>query len=365
MKKNLQMKRLNRYIENIVYVLLLNLMVFALWRYSLYWFEFQYPGFFYLLAIVPLLSIWFVWKSGNVHAEIRLSTVNSFQGIGRSWKVFFKSSWFFFRILTIAALLIAMARPQSKSSWQNVNAEGIDIVIAFDLSPSMLARDFKPNRLEAAREVAVDFIDMRADDRIGLVVFSGEAFTQCPLTTDHRVLKELFAELQLGVIDTGTAIGMGLATAVNRLRESETKSKVIILVTDGVNTAGSIPPLTAAEIAKEYGIRVYTIGVGTRGKALSPVAIINGQYQYGYQDVEIDENNLRQIADMTGGKYFRATNNATLKNIYTEIDKMEKTRLKVTEYSRKKEEFFWYLIAAAGLLLFEFITRNTLFKTIP
>ncbi|MES2627550.1 MAG: VWA domain-containing protein, partial [Bacteroidota bacterium] len=288
-------KHFNKYIENGVFVLLLNLLVFVGWRLSVYWFEFQYPVCFYLLLLIPLLSVWFVWKSGNIHAEIRISTLGHFKGIKRNWRIFFKSSWFFFRVLALSGLIVILARPQSKSNWQNIDAEGIDIVIAFDVSASMLAKDFRPNRLESAKKVARNFIDQRVDDRIGLVIYEGEAFTQCPLTTDHRVLNQLLSQIRTGWVEGGTAVGLGLATAVNRLRDSEAKSKVIILLTDGVNNAGNIPPLTAAEIAKEYGIRVYTVGVGTRGKALSPVSLsANGQYNFAYADVEIDEVGMSQ-----------------------------------------------------------------------
>ncbi len=360
------LKGLGKYIENLVFVLIINLLIFIGWRVSVYWFEFQSPVFFWLLLIIPLLSVWFVWKSGNVHAEIRLSTLGNFSGIKRNWRVFFKSSWFLFRMAALACIILIISRPQSKSSWQNINAEGIDIIISFDVSASMLAKDFRPNRLQSAKLVAESFIEKRKDDRIGLVIYEGEAFTQCPLTTDHRVLKQLLADIKTGWVEGGTAVGLGLATAVNRLRESETKSKVIILLTDGVNNAGNIPPITAAEIAKTYDIRVYTIGVGTRGKALSPVALgANGQYEYGLVDVEIDETSMKQIANMTGGKYFRATNQDALKRIYDEIDQLEKTKLKVTEFSRKKEEYFWFVVAALLFVSLEFILKITLFKTIP
>ncbi len=359
-------KSFNKYMENLVFVLLINLLVFIGWRVALYWFEFQYPLFFYLLLCIPVLSAWFVLKSGNIHAEIRLSTLGNFAGIKRNWRVFFKSSWFLFRVLALTCLILVLARPQSKSSWQNIDAEGIDIIIAFDVSASMLAKDFRPNRLQSAKNVAQTFIEQRKDDRIGLVIYEGEAFTQCPLTTDHRVLRQLLSEIRTGWVEGGTAVGLGLATSVNRLRESDAKSKVVILLTDGVNNAGSIPPVTAAEIAKTYGIRVYTIGVGTRGKALSPVALgANGQYEYDYVDVEIDEVSMRQIANMTGGKYFRATNQDALRSVYNEINKLEKTKLNVTEFSRKKEEYFWFAVAAIFFVALEFITKITLFKTIP
>lgn len=359
-------KNFSKYVENGVFALLLNLLIFVGWRFAVYWFEFQHAFFFWGLLLIPVLSIWFVWKSGNIHAEIRISSLGNFKGIKRNWRVFFKSSWFFFRALAIAGLIIILARPQSKSSWQNINAEGIDIVISFDVSASMLAKDFKPNRLESAKKVAQNFINQRPEDRIGLVIYEGEAFTQCPLTSDHRVLSQLLSEIRSGWVEGGTAVGLGLATAVNRLRESDSKSKVVILLTDGVNNAGNIPPLTAAEIAKQYGIRVYTIGVGTRGKAYGPVRLMgNGQYEFGYADVEIDEVGLRQIANLTGGKYFRATNQEGLESIYREIDKLEKTRLQVTEFSRKKEEYFWFAIGVLVCILLEFITKHTIFKTIP
>lgn len=356
----------NKYIENGVFVLLLNLLIFVGWRVAVYWFEFQYPIFFWLLLLIPVLSCWFVWKSGDIHAEIRISSLSNFRNITRNWRVFFKSSWFFFRALAVAGLVLLIARPQSKSSWQNIDAEGIDIMISFDVSGSMLAKDFRPNRLESAKKVALQFIDQRPDDRIGLVIYEGEAFTQCPLTSDHRVLKQLLSQIRTGLVEGGTAVGLGLATAVNRLRESEAKSKVIILLTDGVNNAGSVPPITAAEIAKEFGIRVYSIAVGTKGKALTPVSVRpDGQYEYGYEDVVIDEVTMRQIAKTTGGKYFRATNQDALESIYNEIDQLEKTRLKVTEFSRKKEEFLWFALGVLLCILLEFITKNTFFKTIP
>lgn len=263
----------------------------------------------------------------------------------------------------LALLVLAMARPQSRNSWQDVKREGIDIVIALDISASMLAKDLRPDRLEASKEVAKEFIDARPNDRIGLVVYEGEAFTQCPLTTDHRVLKDLFDEARSGLIDGGTAVGMGLATALNRLRESEAKSKVVILLTDGVTNAGSVQPLDAAQIAEQLGIRVYTIGVGTHGKALSPVSrYADGRYRYDYVDVDVDEETLKGIADLTGGRYFRATDTQKLKDIYAEIDRMEKTRIKVTEHSLRTEAYFRFAWLGAALLAFSFLAERTLFR---
>ncbi|MDF2433527.1 MAG: Ca-activated chloride channel, partial [Mucilaginibacter sp.] len=265
------------------------------------------------------------------------------------------------RSLAIAALIIALARPQSSLSWQNTTTEGIDIIIASDISGSMLAEDFQPNRLEAGKNIAIDFIKNRPDDRIGLVIFSGEAFTQCPLTIDHDVLTNLFQDVKNGMIDDGTAIGMGLATAVNRLKDSETKSKVVILLTDGSNNMGSIPPVTAAEIAKQFNVRVYTVGIGTKGYAPYPVQTPFG-IQYQQIPVDVDEGTLTKIADITGGKYFRATDNRTLKNIYNQIDKLEKAKIDVTQFHKKSECFLPFALIALFFLLTELVLKNTLFK---
>jgi Ca-activated chloride channel family protein len=268
-------------------------------------------------------------------------------------------------LLAISALIIVLMRPQSRSSWKDIKTEGIDIIMSLDISGSMLAKDFKPDRLEAAKEVAQDFIESRPNDRIGLVIFSGESFTQCPLTSDHAVLKNLFSGIHTGMVADGTAIGDGLATAISRVKDSKAKSKVVILLTDGVNNSGAVAPLTAAEIAKVFGVRVYTVGVGTRGKALSPIAMYpNGQYEYGYVDVNIDEKSLSEIAELTGGKYFRATDNKKLKEVYKEIDRMEKTIFEEKNFTNKAERFLPFAIAAAVLLLLEFLLRNTVFKSI-
>jgi len=269
-------------------------------------------------------------------------------------------------VLGLGILIAALARPQSKDSWQDVTKEGIDIVIAMDFSASMLAKDFKPDRLTAAREVAMRFIDDRPNDRIGLVVYEGEAFTQCPLTTDHKVLQDLFMQARSGQITGGTAVGTGLATAINRLRDSDAKSKVVILLTDGVNNAGTIQPIDAAQIARQFGIRVYTIGVGSRGKALSPVAIYpNGSYKYDHVEVQIDEDMLKQVAALTDGRYYRAVNERKLRDIYAEIDKLEKTRVKVTEHSRRNEQYMPFVLAGGGLLLLALLLQRTLLRTTP
>jgi Ca-activated chloride channel family protein len=267
-------------------------------------------------------------------------------------------------MLVIALVIMVIARPQSTNRWQNVTTEGIDIMIALDISSSMLAQDLRPNRLEASKNVAVEFVSGRETDRMGLVVYSGESFTQCPLTTDHAVLINLFKDIQSGMIEDGTAIGMGLANAVTRLKDSKAKSKVIILLTDGVNNRGAIAPLTAAEIARTFGIRVYTIGVGTQGMAPVPV-----QTPYGTRvqnmKVEIDEETLMKIAEETDGRYFRATDNEKLRQIYQEIDKMEKSKIDVKEYSKKEEEYMRFGILATVLFMLEILLRYLFFRNIP
>jgi Ca-activated chloride channel family protein len=268
----------------------------------------------------------------------------------------------------IAAILfiLAMARPQKMLQEQEIKAEGIDIFLVTDLSSSMLARDFQPDRLEASKRLGADFIDKRPHDRIGLAVFAGEAFTQCPLTTDHKVLKEFLGGLKCGFLEDGTAIGMGLAAGVNRLKESIAQSKVIILLTDGVNNAGYIQPLTAAEIAKEFGVKVYTIGVGSEGTALSPVSKrANGDYIFGMARVEIDEDLLKQISSMTGGQYFRARDEAGLQFIYDQIDQLEKTEMDITVIKRYEEKFLPFVIIGLGLIFFQKLLRWTILKETP
>jgi Ca-activated chloride channel family protein len=268
------------------------------------------------------------------------------------------------RVVVIALLIVVLARPQSTDNWENTTTEGIDIVMAMDISSSMLAQDLKPNRLEAAKDVAAAFVNGRPNDNIGLVVFSGESFTQCPLTTDHTVLLNLFKDIQSGMIEDGTAVGLGLANAVSRIKDSQAKSKVIILLTDGSNNMGEIAPVTAAEIAKTFGIRVYTIGVGTQGEAPYPFQTAFG-VQYQNVKVEIDEKTLNEIAVTTGGKYFRATDNASLKSIYSEIDQMEKVKISVQQYSKKQEEYKDLALLIFALLLMEILLRYTLFRNIP
>src|SRR3989339_51962 len=313
---------------------------------------FHNPALLYLLLLLAPVIVWYVWKHNHLNASIRLSTVKAFSRMPNSYKYYLRHLPTIFRILAIALLIIALARPQSTDNWENITTEGIDIVIALDISGSMLAEDFKPNRLEASKTVATEFISGRPDDRMGLVVFSGESFTQCPLTTDHAVLLNLFQGIQSGIIEDGTAIGLGLANSVSRLKDSEAKSKVVILLTDGMKNRGENGPVSAADIAKTYGISVYTVGVGSLGTAPYPFKTPFG-IQYQNVKVEIDEGVLQKIASMTGGKYFRATNNEKLREIYQEIDKMEKSRIDVKEINTKTEEYQRFLWIALALLLLE------------
>jgi len=323
--------------------------------------EFAHPGFFWLFIIIPLMVAYYVWREQKLQGSLSVSAVKGFTLTVKSVFPKLRHSGIALRSLAIAALILALARPQSSSSTQSSTTEGIDIMIASDISGSMLAEDFQPNRLEAGKNIAIDFIKNRPNDRIGLVIFSGESFTQCPLTIDHDVLVNLYQDIHNGMIDDGTAIGMGLATAVNRLKDSEAKSKVIILLTDGSNNAGSIPPLTAAEIAKQFNIRVYTVGIGTKGVARMPVQTSMG-VQYVQIPVDVDETTLTKIADATGGKYFRATDNQTLENIYKQIDKLEKAKIDVTEYHKKTELFLPFALVALFFLSLEFILKNTWFR---
>ncbi|HEY5327229.1 MAG TPA: VWA domain-containing protein [Mucilaginibacter sp.] len=323
--------------------------------------EFAQPGFFWLFTVIPVMAAWYVWRGQKLQGSLSISAIKGFALPVKSMIPRLRHLGIVLRLLSLAFLIMALARPQSALSWQNTTTEGIDIMIASDISGSMLAEDFQPNRLEAGKNIAIDFIKNRPDDRIGLVIFSGESFTQCPLTIDHDVLINLYKDIKNGMIDDGTAIGMGLATAVNRLKDSEAKSKVIILLTDGSNNMGSISPVTAAEIAKQFGIRVYTVGIGTHGFAPYPVQTPDG-IQYQRIPVDVDEGTLTKIAGITGGKYFRATDNEALKHIYEQIDKLEKAKIDVTQYHKKTEMFLPFALIALFFLLTEFVIKNTLLK---
>lgn len=322
---------------------------------------FANPLYLWFLLLIPILVIFYLLRQHKTVTSLTFSSVNQLRDMPASLRPYLRHILFAFRMVVIALLVIVLARPQSTDYWEDVSTEGIDIMMAMDISSSMLARDFKPDRLEAAKNVATEFISGRPFDRMGLVIFSGESFTQCPLTTDHAVMINLMREMESGMIEDGTAIGLGLATAINRVKESEAKSKVIILLTDGVNNRGEIAPVTAAEIAKTMGVRVYTIGVGSRGVAPYPVQTASG-IRYRNMKVDIDEEVLQEIANMTGGQYFRATDNESLDKIYKEIDKLEKSKIDVKEFSRKREEYMPLAIIIATLLLLEILLRYTVLR---
>jgi Ca-activated chloride channel family protein len=321
------------------------------------------PLFLWLLLLIPGMIAFYILRQQKTSASLHMPGLEQFDKAGKTFRNYLRHVLFALRAIAVALLIILLARPQKTDKFQNVTTEGIDIMLALDISGSMLARDFKPDRLEASKNVATEFISGRPYDRLGLVVFSGESFTQCPLTTDHAVLVNLMREIQSGMIEDGTAIGNGLATAINRIKDSEAISKVIILLTDGVNNRGEIAPSTAADIAKTYGIRVYTIGVGTRGTAPYPVQTPFG-VQYQNMPVEIDEAILKEIATKTGGSYFRATDNDKLVQVYSEIDKLEKSKIDVRQFTRKEEKFLLPAIIAFLMLALEAVLRLTIYKNL-
>ncbi len=325
---------------------------------------FAYPKLLWLLLILPPLGYWLFARDKKTRPYLHYSDSAYREVLKKTWRQRLYPALHVLRLLAVALLIVALARPQSSSKQSSKNIEGVDIVMAMDISGSMLAEDFSPNRLEASKQLAREFVRGRENDRIAVVAFSGEAYTQCPLTIDHGILENRIRQLKSGVITDGTALGDGLAVSINRIRQSDAKSKVIILLTDGVNNAGSIDPLTASDIAKTYGIRVYTIGVGTRGLAPYPYKTPFG-IQYQNVQVEIDEALLKQIADETGGTYFRATNKGRLKAVFEEIDKLEKTKIEVLSYEQRAEEFKPFLWLALGLLLLELLLRLSVFKTLP
>lgn len=327
-------------------------------------FKFANPEYLYLFILLPIFTLWYIYKERKQNLALKFSTISGFKGANKSLRIYLRHSLLLIRLLAFSAIVVALARPQTSSSMETISSEGIDIIVSLDVSTSMLAEDFKPNRIEAAKKQAIEFVDKRVNDRMGLVVFAGESFTQCPITVDHTVLKNLISTVTSGMVEDGTAIGMGLATAVTRLKESKAKSKVIILLTDGVNNTGIVAPLTAAEIAKTFDIRVYTIGVGTRGTAPYPVKTPFGT-QYRNVDVQIDDALLKEIAKMTGGKYYRATNNKGLSEIYSEIDELEKTKVDVAVFSKKKEEYHPLVLIALILLVSEILGRYMIFRTLP
>lgn len=326
--------------------------------------SFAYPWVLSFLLVIPVLVAWYIWKGRKKQAAITYSSLKAVEKIKPTLRERLVHLPFALRMLAILFLIIALARPQNFSAGQSVNTEGIDIAMVLDISGSMLAEDFKPNRLDAAKNVIDNFVSARTTDRIGLVIFSREAFTQCPLTIDYSVLRNLLGDIKTGMIEDGTAIGNGIANGLNRLKDSDAESRVIILLTDGVNNAGEVDPISAAEIASTFGIRIYTIGVGTRGEAPYPVQTPFGT-RYQMVPVEIDEVILKKIADLTGGEYFRATNNKALEEIYNKIDKMEKTKIEITSFRNAKELFAGWLGFGFALLLLELFTSKTILRKLP
>ncbi|SDS32688.1 vWA domain-containing protein [Winogradskyella sediminis] len=321
--------------------------------------------FFWLLLLLPIAIVWHVLKHSKQTAELKMSSIKGFKSASRFWTNF-RHLLFALRLIALALLITALARPRTVDvSTKTKTTSGIDIVMAIDVSASMLAKDLRPNRLDALKEVAADFIDGRPNDRIGLVEYAGEAYTKTPITSDKSIVKRSLRDINYNsIIEGGTAIGMGLATSVNRLKDSRAKSKVIILLTDGVNNSGFIDPKIASELAVEYGIKVYTIGLGTNGMALSPIGFNpNGSFRYGRMQVEIDESLLKEIASETGGRYFRATNNDKLVEIYKEINKLEKTEVEETKYYNYDEKYRPLVLLAGLLLLIELVLRNTIFRS--
>lgn len=326
--------------------------------------EFLHPEYLYLLLLLIPLTVWYILRLSKTQASFKLASADAFKEMNPDFKVYMRHLPFLLRLMAIALIILVIARPQSVNSWEETETQGIDIVMALDVSGSMLSQDLKPDRLQAAKKVAAEFITDRASDNIGLVIFAGESFTQCPLTTDHKVLLNLLNDVQFGAIEDGTAIGLGLATSVNRLKESTSKSKVVILLTDGTNNRGQIAPLTAADLARSYGIRVYTIGAGTKGMAPTPVQTLFGIRMQNMQ-VDIDEKTLTEIAAMTGGKYFRAQDTEGLRRVYEEIDAMERYLISVQNVTRHQELFLPFALAALALILLELLLRRTWLRSIP
>ena len=324
---------------------------------------FSNPEFFWLLLLLPLMLLWYWFWNKKSQANVTFSTTIAFKKT-KSWSDALYHLLFVLRMIAIALIVVALARPQTHSENAKTKiTDGIDIVMAIDVSASMLSQDLKPNRFEALKKVASQFVKDRPNDRIGLVIYAGESYTKTPVTTDKSIILNALSEITYGQIEDGTAIGMGLATAVNRLKESKAKSRVIILLTDGVNNTGFIDPQTAAELAAEYGIKVYTVGIGTNGMALSPYALnADGSIIYRMQQVDIDEPLMKKIAQVTKGRYFRATNNQKLQQIYDEINQMETTKIEEFKYTEVDEKFRWWVLVAGVLLLLEFVLRHTLLR---
>ena len=327
---------------------------------------FANPSYFWLFLIFIPLIVWYVMKQKNATPSMLISTTKAFDKVGTSWKVWLRHFMFVLRLAAIGCVIVILARPQTRDRWQTEETEGTDIVLALDVSTSMLARDFRPDRFEAAKEVASKFIAGRETDNIGIVIFSGESFTLVPMTSDKAVLLNYVQDIKMGMLEDGTAIGDGLATAINRIKGGKAKSKSIILLTDGSNNTGIVAPLTAAEIARRMGVKVYTIGVGTNGEAEFPIGRnIYGKVEYQLMPVVIDEVTLKKIANTTGGAYFRATDKSTLNDIFNEIDKLEKTKMDVKQFSHSEDNYLPWALALLALVIVELLARNTILRNIP
>ena len=327
--------------------------------------HFAHPHFLWTLLILVPLTVWYVLRLRNSHATMSLSTTTPFAHLPRTWKQYLRHVLFALRMATLACLIVVMARPQELDSWRNTSTEGTDIVIALDVSSSMMARDFDPDRFEAAKAVAANFISGRESDNIGIVVFAGESLTGVPMTVDRAQLLQYLQNLSMNVLEDGTAIGDGIATSLNRLKEGKAKSKSIILLTDGSNNTGVVAPVTASEVAKELGVKIYTIGIGTNGTAPYPTRTLSGRIEFQPQPVVIDEATLRTIADSTGGKYFRATGNRVLEEVFAEIDALEKTQMDVRHFSHTEDNYMLWAWIAFACFAIEAVLRYTVLRTIP
>ena len=327
--------------------------------------HFAHPNFLWTLLILVPLIVWYVLKQRDSYAAMSISSTNPFARIPRTWKSWLRHVLFAMRLAALACLIVVMARPQERDSWRTTSTEGTDIVLAIDVSSSMMARDFDPDRFQAAKEVAAKFIAGRESDNIGIVIFAGESLTGVPMTVDQSQLLQYLQNLNMNMLEDGTAIGDGIATALNRLKEGKAKSKSIILLTDGSNNTGVVAPVTASEVAKELGVKIYTIGIGTNGTAPYPVRTLSGRIEFQPQPVVIDENTLRTIADSTGGKYFRATGNKVLNDVFAEIDALEKTQMDVRHFPHTEDNYMIWAWFALGFFILEILLRYTVLRTIP
>ena len=327
--------------------------------------QLAYPQYLWLFLLYIPLIIWYIKRNSMTNPTLQFSTISPFKKLPKSYKEYLRHFLFILRLCAIGCLIIVLARPQIKDHWRSSSVDGTDIVISMDISSSMLAKDFKPNRLEAAKDVASKFVAKRESDNMGLVIFAAEGFTGVPMTTDRSILISYINGLELGLLEDGTAIGDGLSMAINRIKTGKAKSKSIILLTDGSNNTGIVAPITAAEIAKKHNIKVYTIGVGSNGEALYPTSNTFGQIIYSYQKVVIDEPTLKEIANITGGKYFRATNNNVLDDVFSEIDKLEKTKIDIKNFTHTEDNYMLWAWLALGFFLLEIILRHTILRIIP